>query len=244
MVMDASYEALTPPALRERMREAPVAYLPLGTLEYHGPHLPLGSDMLQPIGVYKELARSIGGVVLPPMSMGPDEVSIVNGTVFYGMDFENLVEDEKPRILPGSAYFIEDSMFIDYSRSMIKQLARAGFKVVVGHGHGPSTDLFTRHGPKWGREHGVRVLTFQGILPEKELGFMIDHAGANETSIMLATNPGLVRMENLPKDRNTWPKGVMGADPRVHASAEMGHRIVNANLRAMETLLREHLAAL
>jgi creatinine amidohydrolase len=90
----------------------------------------------------------------------------------------------------------------------------------------------------------LRVLTLQGILAEKELGFMIDHAGANETSIMLATNPELVRMENLPKDPKDWPVGIMGADPRVHASPEKGRKIIEANLNAMKRLLREELVGL
>ena len=68
--METLYQRLTPDVLVRRLREAPVAYLPLGTLEYHGPHLPLGSDMLQPMGLYSELAGSVGGVVLPPLSLG------------------------------------------------------------------------------------------------------------------------------------------------------------------------------
>lgn len=56
---------------------------------------------------------------------------------------------------------------------------------------------------------------------------------------MLATNPELVRMENLPDDPAVWPKGIMGKDPRLHASAQLGRRIIEANLTKMESLLRE-----
>ncbi len=38
------YAELTPTAFRERIAQAPIAYLPLGTLEWHGEHLPLGTD--------------------------------------------------------------------------------------------------------------------------------------------------------------------------------------------------------
>jgi creatinine amidohydrolase len=242
--MEILYQRLTPDALLRRLREVPVAYLPLGTLEYHGPHLPLGSDMLQPMGLYSELAGSVGGVVLPPLSLGPDEETEIEGTAFYGMDFEFLVGDEKPRQLPGSAYYADGPVFQNYAEGMLKQLARAGVRIVVAHGHGPSTDLFVAKKKDWESEFGLRVLTLQGILAEKELGFMIDHAGANETSIMLATNPELVRMENLPKDSKDWPVGIMGADPRVHASPEKGRKIIEANLNAMKRLLREELVGL
>ena len=127
---------------------------------------------------------------------------------------------------------------------MLKQLGRAGVRILVGHGHGPSTDFFAAHGRAWEAKYGLRVLTMQGIVAEKELGFMIDHAGANETSIMLATDPDLVRMENLPSNPKEWPVGIMGSDPRVYASAEMGRRIIQANRRAMEGLLRAELARL
>ena len=66
------YAALTPRKLARRMADAPIAYLPLGTLEWHGEHLPLGSDGLQSQGFFKELAREAGGVVLPMLFVGPD----------------------------------------------------------------------------------------------------------------------------------------------------------------------------
>jgi creatinine amidohydrolase len=242
--MEVFYERLTPAEFLRAVEEAPVAYLPLGTLEYHGPHLPLGSDHLQPLGVYVELAKKIGGLVLPPLFAGPDEEAVFGGEHYYGMDFEFLTKDEKPRRLPGSAYWSDDELFLRYTDGMVKQLSRAGLKAIVGHGHGPSTDLFRRRAPAWRESYGVKVLTLQGILEEEELGFMNDHAGANETSIMLATNPELVRMENLPDDPGVWPRGVMGRDPRLHASAELGRRIIGANLVKMEGLLREALESL
>jgi len=41
------YQELTPDEFTHRLAECPVAYLPLGTLEWHSTHLPLGSDGLQ-----------------------------------------------------------------------------------------------------------------------------------------------------------------------------------------------------
>jgi creatinine amidohydrolase len=139
---------------------------------------------------------------------------------------------------------VDGPVFQRYAEAMLKQLGRPGVRIVVGHGRGPSTDLFVAKKTEWESRFGMKVLTLQGLVGEKELGFMIDHVGANETSIMLATNPELVRMQNLPTDSKDWPLGIMGADPRVHASAEAGRRIVDANLRAMERLLREELAGL
>ena len=44
------YEELCPAEFQDRLQACPVAYLPLGTLEWPGPHLPLGADG---IDVYK-----------------------------------------------------------------------------------------------------------------------------------------------------------------------------------------------
>ena len=48
------YEELLPEECVQRIKEMPVAYLPLGTLEWHGPHMPLGADGIQS----KELGAS------------------------------------------------------------------------------------------------------------------------------------------------------------------------------------------
>ena len=59
------YLESTPKEFRERIPQAPVAYLPLGTLKWHGEHLPLGADGLQSQGFLVELAKRCGGIVLP-----------------------------------------------------------------------------------------------------------------------------------------------------------------------------------
>jgi creatinine amidohydrolase len=72
--MKVLYAELTPQEFRERLAQVPIAYLPLGTLEWHGEHLPLGSDGLQSLGFFKHLARRVGGIVLPMLFLGPDRM--------------------------------------------------------------------------------------------------------------------------------------------------------------------------
>ena len=47
-----------------------VAYLPLGTLEWHGPHMPLGADGIQSKELFIRVAEKVGGVVLPLLFYG------------------------------------------------------------------------------------------------------------------------------------------------------------------------------
>ena len=44
-----------------------MVYLPIGSIEWHGEHLPLGVDTLTACGFLSQTARRTGGVVLPPL---------------------------------------------------------------------------------------------------------------------------------------------------------------------------------
>src|SRR5207302_9470637 len=51
-------------------RTDPIVIVPVGALEDHGPHLPLGTDMIQPLHVLDEAARRTGAFVAPPIPYG------------------------------------------------------------------------------------------------------------------------------------------------------------------------------
>ena len=133
------YEELLPEEFVQRMQEMPVAYLPLGTLEWHGPHMPLGADGIQSKELFVRVAEKVGGVVLPILFMGPDRVFHDHEKSFYGMDIntEGALHTYYVQQLKGSAYWLEKELFQDYLRSIFAQLSRAGVRIVVGHGHGP-----------------------------------------------------------------------------------------------------------
>jgi creatinine amidohydrolase/Fe(II)-dependent formamide hydrolase-like protein len=58
----------------------------------------------------------------------------------------------------------------------------------------------------------------------------------------MALFPDLVHMERLPADPAVKPLAVAGDDPRVHASAERGERIVRLQAERMAGLVRAALA--
>jgi creatinine amidohydrolase len=255
---EVEYTRLTPTDFRKRIGEAPIAYLPLGTLEWHGEHLPLGSDGMQSFSFMKDLAREVGGIVLPMLYLGPDLKRIEDDQELYGMDIW-LSEDEgkmymPPQQLDGSSYWVPDELFHQIVEHSIKQLARAGFKIVVAHGHGPSTRHVIEHWQEWEEKHGVMIYTCWtwNIRGENDqeasersnregLGIMTDHAAMNETSLMMHYYPDLVKMEHLPSDTAQWPLAVAGRDPRLYASAEQGQKAVEYQLERMAKLLRKSL---
>jgi creatinine amidohydrolase len=254
------YALLTPADFRQRLQEAPIAYLPLGTLEWHGEHLPLGSDGLQSFEFMKLLARKAGGIVLPMLFLGPDSVRIIDGEKYYGMDHYLNQEDRREyypeQQLDGSCYWVPDELFTSILENAISQLARAGFKIIVAHGHGPSTQTVLKYWEEWEQKYDVMIFTAwawnvrgesdeqAADLAAEGIGIMTDHAARNETSLMMYFYPELVRMDLLPEDTACWPVGVWGMDPRLHASSELGKEAVDYHLVRMNGLLQRALGSL
>ncbi len=239
------YEELTPKDFRTRIVEAPIAYLPLGTIEWHGEHLPLGADGLQSKSFLKTLAKEVGGIVLPMYFLGPDKSKMVNGKQLIGMDYHKAEEHGRPdQQLDGSAYWISDSLFFAMVEATIVQLKRAGFKIIVYHGHGPSTGKVSSKSDEWQKKYDIKMFNCWGDRLGEGYGIMTDHAGMNETSLIMAMYPELVQMENLPSDTAQWPLGVSGKDPRIYASPEVGFKAINNQKERMSKILKEALSEL
>ena len=236
------YEELVPQEFRERLKAAPIAYLPLGTLEWHGEHLPLGADGIQAQGFFCALAEKAGGIVLPMLFLGPDRIKQVGALELYGMDVDhssNINHRYPDQQLAGSAYRISNETFKLILDEILKQLSRAGFKIVVGHGHGPSTRFFRDHAQEW--KERFNLLTFvcwdESPAAREGYGIQTDHAAANETSLVMALRPDLVQMERLSSDPAQWPLAVNGKDPRVYAHKEIGEEAIALQVKRMATIL-------
>ena len=238
MYEEVLYERLTPEALETRRKRARIAYLPLGTLEWHGPHLPLGSGQ----GFFIKLAQKVGGVVLPPLFLGPDSRKDVDDIEYYGMDILQKASPQ-PMQLMGSAYWVSIRLFSEIIDALFKQVRRAGFRIIVAHGHGPSNAYIIDNKTDLERKHGLKIFTVWRGKEERdpETEFQHDHAASNETSIMMSLHPSLVHMDQLPEDPQEQPLGLIGQDPRIHASKRHGDKIVEIHLDRMESLLKKEL---
>ena len=63
-------ELLLPHEVDAALSERSVVYLPLGTIEFHSAHLPIGLDGLSAHGICLRAAAQSGGIVLPPLFYG------------------------------------------------------------------------------------------------------------------------------------------------------------------------------
>ena len=133
------YEEMRPEELAAARDEASIVYAPIGSLEYHGFHLPVGFDAMHAYALCAAAAERAGGVVLPPTYWGT----------------------QGHEQFPGSLLLQEDTVAC-MMRDVFFRLAEQGWKLIVAvTGHYPAVqgELIARVA----REHmaqdpGSRVL--------------------------------------------------------------------------------------
>jgi len=200
-----------------RMRKKPIVILPVGAVEQHGPHLPLGSDLVQPLHVLERVAKRTGALLAPPIPYG-------------------LVQTSRP--FPGSLSVSFDALH-GYVRDVLSEFVRNGFRrIVVVSGHAEGTHmaaLRTAAKEVVDRERAdITVLSDYDFVYDAFREEGEGHAGKIETSRLLAQRPDLVK-GRARKGVNRIPKHAVVRDARRHwsgvtgdpgkASAELGQRV-------------------
>lgn len=202
-------EFMVPREVRAELDRSPIAYVPWGAMEWHGEHLPLGQDALKAERICVLTAKRTGGIVLPPIYIGHQTMQL------YGMPFT-----------------------LEFSRDLVKELAvellrqleLMGFKVIVilcGHYGREHLNTIKEAVEEYAKGGGkAKVLAEPEYVFAEDMGYHGDHAAKWETSIFWYFYPEYTHMELLPKDLSVKPKGVVGEDPRAHASRELGEKVV------------------
>jgi creatinine amidohydrolase len=236
MVEKVRYEELLPHEFEQRLARRPVGYLPVGTLEWHGVQSALGADFLQARGLFERAARRFGGIVFPPVWLGPDRVmSRSDGPDLIGMDMHESTVPRRP--LPGSCYWAPKGLFLAWVEAILAQAKRAGFRCIIADGHAPSRWAWGEGVTAWESQFDLKLLS---VTRDFQEGWrtQMDHAGRNETSILMSVEPSLVDLTRLPAGRNEWPEGVAGEDPR-DSTPEFGEELIEATLSLIGEKLDE-----
>jgi creatinine amidohydrolase len=204
---------MRPRDLERVLEECPVAYVPLGTLEFHGWHLPLGFDALKAQALCERAARQTGGVVLPP----------------YYTGFGGGHGDYQGSVILG------EQAFASQLRRICDRLADTGFRVIVLlTGHYPQEQVAAVKTVAREVEAARPEVAVLGLAePEAYPGeFRGDHAAKWETSLGMHLMPELVDLKGM--DRHPDPLcGVCGADPRTGASAQLGRETADGILEVL-----------
>ncbi|HEV2764710.1 MAG TPA: creatininase family protein [Pyrinomonadaceae bacterium] len=175
---------------RAQERAAYTCVLPVGILEKHGPHAPLGSDLIQVRELAARAARQEYAVVFPDF--------------FYGQIYE-------AQHTPGT-FALPSRVVWDLLDATVEEIARNGFKkIVIVNGHGGNPDLLRFFiqsqlerrrdyvvyffNPEWDAEFDKRQKSLRRTDPATDL-----HAGENETSALLFLRPDLMRMNRAAEE--------------------------------------------
>lgn len=252
------YELMRPEQVVGARDRASVAYVPIGPLEWHGPHLPLGLDGLHAHEVALRAAQETGGVVLPTLFAGTETVR-PTGPGPQSLTALGLPEDKRivgmdfPRHSVASTYF-EESAFGISVRELVRSLASGGFRIVIlvnGHGATNHQATLRRIAVEADKPGSQRVVYHLAFLPDPGAAGP-GHAAREETAIALALCPSQVRCDLLPPteeplvyaeygivdakafDGDPAPGFALPADdhPR-SATAEEGAAILDAEGRAL-----------
>ena len=77
MTTEVRFDRMVPSMVVERREACSLAYLPVGALEWHGPHMPFGTDFMTVNHLAEQTAERFGGVVFPPMYYGDNRYYLI-----------------------------------------------------------------------------------------------------------------------------------------------------------------------
>jgi creatinine amidohydrolase len=234
---------LTFPEVSRRLSKTSILCLPIGSIEQHGPHLPLNTDVVLAEGVTRLIVARWGETLdlwqLPTISV-------------------SLAREHE--WAPGTMSLSIQGMTA-YMRDLGREIARSlpARNLMIVNGHGGNRGILEVLAQEMRSDFGLNICVFHpAALADTHADRAAPeiHGGKNETSMMLAIAPHLVRRDQIATLKNppegdavrttilqrgvTWPwstddkriadTGVIG-DPSA-ASTKFGQSIID---RVVET---------
>ena len=255
-------EHLRPGEAVAAMEQCPVVFVPIGPLEWHGPHLPLGMDPLNAAAISAAVCREVGGVVYPTLYFGTERERSPGmlRNIGFGGDEWVVGMDFPANGMP--SLYNEEAAFAITMRSVLDNLVRVGYKLIVlvnGHGGENHIVQLERLAAEYSAKGPARVCyTTTTFLPGDEHDY--GHATRVETAIMrhlfdenvdVATLPAQGALKNLDfaivddltfRGRPT-PDYTVRDDPR-DATPELGARCVENSVRVIGERVRKVMEAM
>ena len=230
------------PEYKRRLEEEDaIILLPVGAVEQHGYHLPLGTDWIMATEMSRRAAERVGGIVAPPVMYAyKSQIRSGGGNHYCGTTS------------------LDGNSLIEMVRDVLKEFARHGArKIAVIDGHYENEFFLTE-----ACDLAVRDLRYDGIsdikilkmryceeisdevldiaYPDGNPGLALEHGAVLETSMMLYLFPHLVDVTKISDDAPAdfppydlypgnpdWvpPSGCLAS---AHgSSAEIGKRLVD-----------------
>jgi len=199
VTLPVQYEELTAPDFVQAVSQSGgTCIIPFGILEKHGPHLPLGTDLMDA----RELA----------LRAAKQEYAIIFPQYYFGQIFE-------AKHQPGTIAYSAKIMW-DLLQETCDELSRNGLKkIIIVNGHGGNNQFLRFFGQAQlaSRKDYVVYLFAPAVDPQFEAKVEAmrktsggDHAGETETAMMLAHRPDMVHLEHAGEQSGSDQKRLQG----------------------------------
>ena len=204
----SEFEKLNSGNVRREARQK-ILVLPVGSVEQHGPHLPLTVDIEIPVRIAEAVVQQVKGIVAP--------------AIFYGA--RSLPQSGGSPEIPGTIR-VRGSVLTDYFKDVISGYVSMGFhSIVILNGH-YENESFLFEALELCRQEGklegakIVALSWWSLVSEALIdklfgdrftGWHAEHASACETSLMLHLRKDLVGAERV--DNATPPRAGIYAFP-------------------------------
>lgn len=239
------FEELTAPEFIEAVdKSGKICIIPMGILEKHGAHLPLGTDLIDARDIALRAARTEYAVVFPPY--------------YFGQIFEAM---HQPGTISYSAELIWKLL-----EETCDELARNGFKyIVLVNGHGGNNSFLSYFCQTRLAQRKDYAVIFFSKTEDPEISKKIEslrktkgggHADEIETSMIYSHRPDLVHperageqsgkdLDRLASIKNAYtgiwwyakfPNHYAGDGS--HASKEIGELTINSSVNQLVNLIK------
>ena len=232
---------LTSRAFSSLRDESPVALLPIGTVEAHGMHAPLGTDIVIPVEIGRRVERADPKrfLLLPEIPYG------------HSWDLEPFAGTVDVPAQP----------FLGYVSAVAVALVRAGLpRQIWLNGHGGNNGALTLAAEEAAEAGGAVVVVHWWMDFRREIDDIIagaGHAGADETAAVMAIDPSWVHLEDTPDappprlarvtykelaGRESRFPGAVNGEPR-QATPEKGEALLAMCARRVREIAAESFSA-
>ncbi len=183
--LSPKWEELTGPDFITAIHNAQgVCLLPFGIIEKHGPHLPLGTDLINVRYVTEHAAAQEYAVIFPPYYFGQiAEAKHEPGTLSYSMHMQ-----------------------LELLQETTNEMARNGCKkILIVNGHGGNEDLlpyFAQSQLQAPHDYVVYIYRWHARYPGRpaEHSTVDMHAGESETAHTMVSRPDLVHQDRASQE--------------------------------------------
>lgn len=197
-------ERLRPHQIKSALAERSLIYLPLGTIEWHCHHLPVGLDALTAHGLCLLAAEQTGGLVWP--------------VLYYGTGGGH-------GSFPWTVMMPERKEIEALLSQTLRRLGQLGVKEVLifsGHFADEQLQMIDVLAERWNTTGNLPLAKAFAVNRADVPCFPPDHAGLFETTLLAGLTEGLIDISTLGNAADTVDRfdpasplwGIVGTDPR------------------------------